>query len=439
MDPQRIQRITERLVAFVDRFRSCLGRVERRACCRTYLAGLLLDGERKSVQPLAARLPGSNYQALQQFVTDSPWDPERLMDTLAAVMTESLSPQGGVLVIDDTSLPKKGTHSVGVARQYCGALGKIANCQALVSIHYAGAEVHFPLNAELYLPKAWTEDEARMAKARVPKEKRAFREKGPIALSLLDRVRGTVPHQAVVMDSAYGDSRDFLGALDARDEPFIAQISGELSFWPAAVKTAAVSRAARGRRLKHPVVADARQRPLSARGWGEALMRERPAGHTVTLPLGRPRTVSVWAQRVREADAQGRRRPGKERWLLIERAGEDRIAWYVSNLPPQTPVETLVALAHKRWTVEQGYQQLKEELGLDHFEGRSWPGLHHHVALCFMAFGFLLLLRKEGGGKNEADESAGREAVRKRPAPDHGLSPMRHAHPGPTMGLPGMG
>lgn len=439
MDAQQIRKITERLEAFVERYRTHLGRVERRECCRTYLTGLLLDGERKSVQPLAARLPGSNYQALQQFVTDSPWDPEALMDTLVEEMTQSLPIRRAALVLDDTSLPKKGTHSVGVARQYCGALGKIANCQALVSVHCAAEGFHFPLNAELYLPKAWTDDPERMAKARVPKAKRAFREKGPIALSLLDRVRETVPHEAVVFDSAFGDSREFLSSLDERGEPFVAQISGEVSFWPAAVETTAVSRAAKGRRLKHPVVADARQKPLSARGWGETLVREGVPPMRILLPLRRPRTVSVWACRVREADAKGRRRPGTERWLLIERAGEGHVAWYVSSLPEKTPVATMMALAHRRWTVEQGYRQLKEELGLDHFEGRSWPGLHHHVALCFMAFGFLLLLQKEGGEKKGADESAGREAAPERPAPDHGVSPMRHAHPGPTMGLPGMG
>lgn len=423
MELERLREHEEKLLAFVNRFLPDLGRERRCHWCAAYLSGLLLDGERKSVQPMAERLPGGNEQALQQFVSDSPWDHERLLHRLAEVLVEGLAPSPGVLVIDDTSLPKKGTHSVGVARQYCGALGKIANCQSLVSVHFASGDLHVPLWAELYLPKAWTEDKARMVKARVPKAKRAFREKGAIALDLLDRVRDTVPHKAVVADSAYGDSRDFLSSLDERGEPFVVQVSGELSFWPAAVETVAVSRAARGRRLKHPVVADARQKPLSARGWGEALVREGVPPMRVPLPLGRPRTVSVWAQRVREADAKGRRRPGPERWLLIERAGEGRTTWYVSNLPPQTPVETMIALAHRRWTVEQGYQQLKEELGLDHFEGRSWPGLHHHIAICFLAFGFLVLLQKESGEK-KVDPAGGPEGPQP-PVPDRAVPPLR--------------
>jgi len=266
------------------------GYLERSHWCSMYLSGLLLDGERKSIEPMAARLPDGNEQAMQQFVNQSPWDPSSVLNRLVEVMADHLRPSPGVLVLDDTSLPKKGMHSVGVARQYCGALGKVANCQSVVSWHFAGEDLHFPLVGELYLPKAWTEDSSRMIKAGVPPERTTFVEKWRLALSLLDRVKGKVPYEAITFDAGYGEIR--------------------------------------------------------------------------------------------------------------------------------------VSLAHRRWTVEQGYQQLKEELGLDHFEGRSWQGLHHHVALCFMAFCFLVLLQGDHQ-KKLPDLAADNPPVDQHPPHNPDLSPLR--------------
>jgi SRSO17 transposase len=372
MDMDQLTEVKTKLMEFVEHFQLLLGRSERRHWCSMYLSGLLLDGERKSIEPMASRLPGGNEQAMQQFVNQSPWDPASVMNRLVEVMVGHLRPSIGVLVLDDTSLPKKGTHSVGVAQQYCGALGKVANCQSVVSWHFAGEDLHFPLAGELYLPKVWTDDAARIIKAGVPPERTTFVEKWRLALSLLDRVKGKVPYEAITFDTGYGEIRDFLTALDERKELFVGQIPESHGFWPNDVETITASR----------------------------------------------------SNRVRQANAKAYYRPGPKRWLLIERIGQDSYKYYVSNFPEDAPISRLISLAHRRWTVEQGYQQLKEELGLDHFEGRSWPGLHHHIALCFMAFCFLVLLQGDHQKKlpNFASDDS---TMAQRSTHDPDLSPLR--------------
>jgi len=424
MELSQLMEVKAKLVDFVEQFRPLLGRSERRHWCSMYLSGLLLDGERKSIEPMAARLPGGNEQALQQFVNQSPWDPASVVNHLVDVMADHLRPSPGILVLDDTSLPKKGTHSVGVARQYCGALGKVANCQSVVSWHFAGENLHFPLAGELYLPKVWTDDSARMIKAGVPPERTAFVEKWRLALSLLDRVKGKVPYEAITFDAGYGEIRDFLSALDERKELFVGQIPESHGFWPADVETITTSRSNRGRPRKHPVVADRRHKPFSAKQWREKLQRNGETFETVELPLQSKRTVEALAIRVRQANAKAYYRPGPERWLLIERIGQDSYKYYVSNFPADIPISRLISLAHRRWTVEQGYQQLKEELGLDHFEGRSWPGLHHHIALCFMAFCFLVLLQGDHQKKLQGIASDD-PTMAQRSVHDSDLPPLR--------------
>lgn len=424
MEMDKLIEVKATLLDFVEQFRPLLGRSERRHWCSMYLSGLLLDGERKSIEPMAARLPGGDEQALQQFVNQSPWEPAPVMNRLVDVMMGALHPEAGVLVLDDTTLPKKGTHSVGVARQYCGALGKVANCQSVVSWHFAGEEIGFPLTGELYLPKEWTSDSARMTRARVPPERRAFVEKWRLALCLLDRIREKVPHEAITFDAGYGEIRDFLSALDERRELFVGQIPESHGFWPKDIELITTSRAKRGRKRKYATVADRRHKPFSAKRWREKLQEEGVAFQAVELPLQQKRTVEVAAIRVRQANAKAYYRPGPERWLLIERIGVDRYKYYVSNFPEDTPVSRMVILAHHRWRIEQGYQQLKEELGLDHFEGRSWAGLHHHIALCFMAFCFLILLQKDHQ-KKLRDLAADDPPVAQRSAANPDMSPLR--------------
>lgn len=392
-----LRAVQKDLAGFVDGFRSELGRSERRYWCGMYLSGLMLDGERKSIQPMAARLEGGDVQSLSQFVNQSPWAFEPVQARLRQMLLERLKPDKGFLILDDTTFPKKGIHSVGVSHQYCGALGKQANCQSLVSWHFASGEAHFPLHAELYLPASWTSDPRRMRKAGVPERRRLFLEKWRLALDLLDGFRADIPHEAILCDAGYGQSKEFLQALDERGERFIAAIPSTMSFWPATIATYA-PRAEVGRPRKFHVVRDPRKKPLQAQKWAKRLAGTPEAWKTIVLPHQRKKKIKVAAVRVREVDNAYHRRPGSERWLLIEQFG-DGFKYYLSNLPAEAVMRDLAIAAHSRWKIEQGYQQLKEELGLDHFEGRTWQGFHHHVTLCFMAYDFLLLLKQKWSKK----------------------------------------
>jgi len=397
MHLRELRAVQKELSGFVDHFKSELGRSERRHWCGMYLSGLLLDGERKSIEPMAARLNGGDVQSLSQFVNQSPWAFEPVQERLRNLLLERLKPESGFLILDDTAFPKKGIYSVGVSHQYCGALGKQANCQSLVSWQFASPEVHFPLHAELYLPASWTNDPRRMKKAGVPERRTGFQEKWRLALELLDSFRADVPHQAILCDAGYGQSKEFLHALDERNESFIASIPSTMSFWPAEIKTHAPV-AKTGRPRKFQTVRDSRKKPLQAQKWAKRLIAKPDAWKTIVLPHQRRKKIEVAAIRVREVDNGYHRRPGVERWLLIEKFGAG-FKYYLSNLPAETLPRELAVAAHCRWKIEQGYQQLKEELGLDHFEGRTWQGFHHHVTLCFMAYDFLLLLKQKWSKK----------------------------------------
>jgi SRSO17 transposase len=388
-----LKKVEKELGAFVEDFAPEFGRSERRHWCKLYLMGLLLDGERKSIEPMAQRVPGGNEQALQQFVNQSPWAHEPVQEKLVRRLVRRSGQRKGVLVLDDTTLPKKGEASVGVARQYCGAQGKVANCQAIVTWHYCGPRAHVPLLGEVYLPQSWITDSAKLDRAGVPEDKREFREKWKLALELLDRVRGELTYEAIVMDAGYGELRPLLHALDRREQCFIAQIPESHCFWPATIAFEECSKPG-GRPRCFPMIADPQAQPLSAKAWRMQAEAGQLRWERATLRLQQPKTVEVARVRVRETTTQAWRRPGPERWLLIERHRDGRYKYYLSNAPLRTSIRTLLNWAHQRWKIEQSYQQLKEELGLDHFEGRSWRGLHHHLTLCFLAYGFLQLLRQ---------------------------------------------
>ena len=392
-----VNRVKKELEIFVDEFRPLIGRSERVQCCRQYLCGQMLDGERKSIQPIAERVPGGNEQNIQQFVNQSPWEHEPVLEKLSEKMQKERGREKGVLVLDDTSLPKKGKHSVGVARQYCGALGKISNCQVIVTWHYACAKGHWPVTGELYLPKEWTDDIKRMKETGVPLERQKHIKKWRMAIELLKNIKAQVPHECVVFDAGYGELRPFLKELDDIREKFIGRIPCTHSFWPVDVKLNK-KRTVLGRPRIYPEVYQRSVRPLKAKEWAKKLERTPKKWQVIELPLQKRKTVEATCVRVFEVNNKAYWRPGVERWLIIENDGEEQ-KYYVSNFPKNTSLKKMVCLLHKRWTVEQGYQQLKEELGLDHFEGRSWRGLHHHLTLTFMSYCFLQLMKNKRGKK----------------------------------------
>ena len=416
--------VLTRLDEYASEFMGDFGLIIRRYWAGVYLQGLMLDGERKSIQPLAQRVNvpgwhGDTMQALQQFVNQSPWDEQAVLRTYRRLLAASLADAAGVIVIDDTGFAKKGRHSAGVARQYSGTLGKTDNCQVAVSLHYAAPNGDYPLALRLYLPDSWISQPERMQAVRVPAATQVPCTKGEIALDLLDQVRGEgLAHQAVVADAGYGLSVDFRRGLEDRHEHYVVGIAGKEAVFSEPPTWVVAPDTQRGRPPTRRYVAADTPQPVVVKQLAETLERTSLSWRQGTKgPLHAEFAwVRVWPahrwQHGRAADDV----PDLEseaRWLLVEWRIDGSIRYALSNLPAETPLVHAVELWKSRWHVEQGYQQLKEELGLDHFEGRSWPGFHHHATMCFLAYGFLALERLRGTptALDDLDDVVEQEAV----------------------------
>jgi SRSO17 transposase len=395
-------------------FLARLRRKEQRRWAPFYLKGLILPGERKSVEPMAARVAPSDTQQLHHFVSASPWATAPLEEELVRAADRLVGGPDAVLVVDDTALVKQGRRSVGVKRQYCGQLGKRANCQSLVSLTLARSEVPVGVGLRLFLPEDWGGDATRRAAAGVP-DTVAYRPKWRIALDEIDRVLASgARFGAVLADAEYGRAAEFRAGLAERRLPYAVGIMPAQQVYPADVTLAFPEREATGRPRKHPV-------PSAASVGAAELIEARPAAfRAVSWRTGTkgPLEAEFAALRVRVADgpaaAGGRHLPGDEAWLVGEHRTSGERKHYLSNLPPDAPLEALAALIKARWVCEQVHQQLKDELGLDHFEGRSWRGLHHHALLCQLAFAFLQHLRL--GGKKPRRRGRARATAPAEPA-----------------------
>jgi SRSO17 transposase len=392
--------VLERLHAYAREFRPLFQRIDQYLHGRTYLHGLLLDGERKSIEPLSRRVPGGDEQALQQFVNQSPWEAAPVLRAYRAQMAAAFASADGLIVVDDTSFPKQGCHSVGVARQYCGALGKAANCQVAVSLHYAAQQGDYPLALRLFLPEAWTADPARLERGRVPAEARAAKAKWQIALDLLDTVRAEgLPHALVVADAGYGAGGEFRAGLEARGERYIVGLLGEELVFPEPPRWVVRPPRPRGRLPTRAHLAQEMPRPVAVKDLAEGLERTAVRWREGTKGWLEAdfAWVRVWVGHRWERGVPIGAIPDPDetaRWLLVEWRRDGTVRYALANLPPGTTVEQAVPRWKERWQVERGYLQLKDELGLDHFEGRSWTGFHHHAAMTFLAYGFLALERR---------------------------------------------
>jgi SRSO17 transposase len=404
----------DELERWLEPFLARLRRQAQRRWAPVYLKGLILPGERKSVEPMAARVAPGDTQQLHHFVSASPWATAPLEDELVKAADRLVGGPGAVLVVDDTALVKQGRRSVGVKRQYCGQLGKKANCQALVSLTLARAEVPVGLGLRLFLPEDWAADAGRRAAAGVP-ETVAYRPKWRIALDEIDRVLASgARFGCVLADAEYGRAAEFRAGLAERRLPYAVGVPPVQQVYPADVTLAFPARKPTGRPRKHPV-------PSAASAEAAELLEARPeAFRTVSWRIGTkgPLKAEFAALRVRVADgpaaAGGQHLPGDEAWLVGEHRASGERKYYLSNLPADASLETLAALIKARWVCEQLHQQLKDELGLDHFEGRSWRGLHHHALLCLLALAFLQHLRL--GGKKPRRGGRARTAARAEPA-----------------------
>lgn len=398
MTPHALKRLDRELTTFVETLTAGLGRSERRTAMGQYITGLLLDGERKSIEPIAARLVDdaahieAMRQRLQQCVVVSAWDEATLFARLALTLDAQL-PAVTAFVVDDTGFPKKGRHSVGVARQYSGTLGRTDNCQIATSLHLAGERGSGCIGMRLYLPEAWTTDAARCRAAGVP-DRITFAPKWQHALQLLDAaLMAGVRRHVVLSDAAFGEVTAFRDALTARGLAYVLRVPHNLAAWPPGTRfTIPSRRGATGRPRSTPrPVAPATPLALSA------LAATLPHRRVTWREGSRGRQTSRFAA-VRVHLAQGHAAgagPSPEVWLLSEWPfGEAApTKYYLSTLPATTPLRTLVRFGKLRWRIERDYQELKGELGLDHFEGRTWSGFHHHVALCASAHAFLALRR----------------------------------------------
>ena len=400
--------VAERLEEYVAEFAAEFGLITRHYWAGVYLQGLFLDGERKSIEPLSRRVSvpgwhGDTEQALQQFVNQSVWDEQAVLRTYRQRLAQAFADPSGVIVIDDTGFAKKGRHSVGVARQYSGTLGKTDNCQVAVSLHYAAPKGDYPLALRLFLPDAWTSQPERMQAVHVPAAEQAPQTKGEIALKLLDQVCGEgLPHRGVVVDAGYGISVDFRRGLEERGEHYVVGIAGqEVVFstppgWAVRSETTET-----GRPPTRWYITNETPPPVAVKRLAEKLERTPFSWRQGTKrPLHAEFAwLRVWPAHRWQTGRAAQDVPDVEadaRWLLVEWRTDGSIRYALSNLPATATLEEAVGLWKTRWQVEQGYQQLKEELGLDHFEGRSWPGFHHHATLCFLAYGFLVLERGRG-------------------------------------------
>ena len=392
----------ERFDDYVERLGDVLGHADRRAPLRGYTTGLLLPGERKSVEPMAARVDparvGAAHQSLHHFVAKAAWDDATLLRAVRAYALPAMLEHGPVRawLVDDTGLPKKGKLSVGVARQYCGQLGKRDNCQVAVTLSVATEHASLPVAYRLYLPEAWADDPARRALAGVPEEV-GFATKPSIALDQIGRALADgVPPGVVVTDAGYGNDTDFRDGVTALGLPYVAGIQGTTGLWPPGTgPLPAEPRSGRGRPPKR-LRRDAAHQPLAA----ERLAAGLPAGawKAVTWREGTagPLASRFAAVRVRPAHDDFRlSEPRAEEWLLAEwPEGEDEpTKYWLSTLPGTATLEELVATAKLRWRVERDFEELKQELGLGHFEGRGWRGFHHHASLCIAAYAFLVAER----------------------------------------------
>ena len=397
--PGELAAIRGRLEAFADDIFESLPRKDQRARGACYLRGLMLEGRRKSVEPMARRLGEVHYQALHHFVATSPWDWRPVRRRLAERLVKALEPTAWA--VDDTGFPKDGDHSVGVQRQYSGTLGKTANCQLGVSVNAVTEQASCPLDWRLFLPESWEGDTTRRAACQVPERVR-HRPKWQLILDMLDALDqwGLRP-PVLVADAGYGEVGEFRQGLDDRGIGYVVQVKADTSAYPEQVRPTTAPSTGRGRRPRPRY----RDKPCSLKQL--ALAAGQSAGVDLIWRRGskglqrsrflalrvRPAGITPRRQAAARADGAGWELPTL--WLLVEWPTDklEPIKYWLSNLPEATPMVELVRLGKLRWRIEQDYRELKGALGLDHFEGRSFGGWHHHVTLVSVAHGFLTLER----------------------------------------------
>jgi SRSO17 transposase len=403
MDLRSAHDSESRLAAYVERLVSVIGHADRARPLRDYCVGLLMPCERKSVEPMAAVTAparvSAQHQSLLHFIGKGEWSDERVLATVREMVLPEIERHGPIKawIIDDTSFPKQGQHSVGVARQYCGELGKQDNCQVAVSLSIANHHASLPVAYRLYLPKDWAADQERRGKAGVPEEI-VFQTKPEIALEQLRwACKAGLPRGVVLLDASYGNNCELRTEITALELPYAAGIMPNTTVWAPGTKPLPPKRWVGNGRRPTRTRRDAKHRPTSVKELAVDLPKR--AWRTIKWREGMAEWLSSRFARVRVRVAHGNsqladRRP--EEWLLIEwpEGEKEPTKYWLSTLPANISFRNLVDTTKLRWRIERDYQDLKQEVGLGHFEGRGWRGFHHHATLCIAAYGFLISERE---------------------------------------------
>ena len=419
MDLRAADDSESRFAGYVEGLVSVIGHADRAGPLRDYCVGLMLPCERKSVEPMAAvtapERTAAQHQSLLHFVGNAAWSDERVLAKVREMVLPEIERHGPIeaWIIDDTGFPKQGRHSVGVARQYCGQLGKQDNCQVAVSLSIANHHASLPVAYQLYLPKDWAKDRARRRKAAVPKQI-SFKTKPRIALEQLRwACEAGLPRGVVLMDAGYGADTDLRANITTLGLSYVAGIMPNTTVWALGTGPLPPKKwSGRGRPPKL-IRRDANHRPISVKALARGLPKR--AWRTIEWREGTAERLSSRFARVRVRVAHRDylltdNRP--EEWLLIEwpEGAKGPTKYWLSTLPQDITFRSLVDLTKLRWRIERDYQELKQEVGLGHFEGRGWRGFHHHATLCIAAYGFLISERER------IPPSAPRRAVRLPPS-----------------------
>ena len=403
MDAAAFEQVYGAFRDFHAYFASLFGRRETREHSRHYLQALLVQsGERRNAENLSETVPAS-ARGMQRFLTDSPWDDDAIIGRLQEYLGSRLGHPEAVWVLDGSDFPKQGRKSAGVTRQYCGRLGKVANCQAGMFLAYVSPLGRALVDKRVYLPESWTSDEDRCAAAGVPEERRGYRSKTQLALEILEETlaRGHLEAGWVAGDDAFGMSPSFREGLAALGMRYVLDVPGGTTVWPLEPAWTSPEHQGIGRPRKPKLVAGQRRTmgecsdELPEEAWREITVAQGSQG---------PRSYRFSAQRVRVTK---RRKPGEIHWAVYRQnldGSEPR--YYRSNAPEDTPLETLAYVGGSRWRIETEFETEKSDVGLDEYETRTWAGWHHHVAMCLLGGAFLLSLQQAWGGKDAPDHPA---------------------------------
>jgi SRSO17 transposase len=409
------------------------GHADREAPLKNYCAGLFLPGERKSVEPMAARLAPDNvqrmHQSLHHLVADAPWSDEEMLRQVRSSVLPAMREQGKIVcwIVDDTGFPKKGSHSVGVARQYCGQVGKQDNCRVAVSLSVATRSASLPIAFRLYLPESWTEDKKRRKAGGIPEEIQ-FQTKPQIALAQIKKaVEDEVARGAVVADAGYGVDGRFRAGITELGLEYAVGVQSSLTVWAPGTEPLPPSPRKQTGRPPSLLRRDKDHQPVSAK----QLASDVPAKEwkTVNWRQGTEQKLRsrFAAVRVRPAHRDyWQSAPHAEEWLLVEwpKGEAEPAKYWLSTLPADAKLKDLVAIAKQRWIIERDYEELKQELGLGHYEGRGWRGFHHHATLCIASYGFLIAERS----RFSPSAHVGKLGLRAAPIPAH-FQPRGAARP----------